>query len=575
MITNSKKREMKINKPLSWLIMCIVVLTMSNSCTDDFAKINTNPDAINEPDLGFMFANIANGFRERYSEYYFEHWQFISRYNQHYVMTNGYDATFNRFNYFTERLDVFYYTLRNTRDIRAKIDAMPEAEKAARQKMYYTTFIPEVYWGLRNTMFYGAIPFKDAMKATEGKYSAPYDTQQELLTQWLANLDAAIAALQTTSTVAQVNFGNGDFIFKNDWKKWAQTANALKYRIASILVNKDPVWAKKLVQEVESSTAGLYSTNAPGDQLLFMPGPTFMGETADGAQNFWAAENFMNFLKANNDPRIRIFFRPNTFTAQNIDNMLAAGSEMPAILDIENDPLYRYQGAPVSPDDQNKQAFWGYYGYGNTKLEVVSRASQRMWNPNYENGAGYMVEPIITSAEMYLLKAEFIKRGFISGNAEEWYNKGVRASIETYRLIADRGQFQDYTTFPDADINAYLLKPDVKLDGSAKDLEKIILQQYINLFRSPAVNWDFIRRTGFPATNSTMLKYTPMTYGGTKLPVPRRSTIVKPSIQFMLDDWENAMTQQGFTPNGTTPDVLESQRLWVDTANPNYGEGLK
>ncbi len=553
------------------ILLCFFVL---NSCTNDFAELNTDPDAITEPDLGYMFANIANGFQERYSEYYFEHWQFISRFSQQYVHNNGFDITFSKFNTSTDRPDQFYYILRNTYDMRATIDAMSETDKAARQKMYYTTYIPEVYWGLRNTVFYGSMAFSEAMKAKEGKYSAKYDTQEELLKAWHTNLNKAIAEMEKSDPVTQINFNTGDFIFKNDWVKWAQTANALKYRMASYLINKDETWAKQLIQEVEASSSGLYKSATPEDQLLFMPSTSFMGTANDMATEFWAAENFVNFLKANNDPRLKVFFRPNLFSPASIDSMKKYGSAMPVILDYQNDPLYQYQGAPVSPDKQNLPQYWGYYGYKNTKLDVVSRLNRRLWSASFESGTGYMVEPTITYAEVCLLKAEFIKRGYITGNAEEWYNKGVRASLETFLYIADKAKLQDYTAYSEADILAYLSKPDVKLDGTNTDMEKIILQQYINFFRSPCPNWDLIRRTGFPAENSTIMKYTPMTSGGSALPVPRRSTFLKPSIQFMLEDWENAMKEQGFTPNVVDPVTLHDQRLWIDTANPDYGKGL-
>ena len=563
---------MKVYNIITKILLCFIVLS---GCTKDFAEINKNPDAINDPDLGYMFSNIANGFQERYSEYYFEHWQFISRFSQQYVHTNGFDLTFNRFNTFTDRIDWFYTILRNTYDMREKIDAMNESDKAARQKMYYTTFIPEVYWGLRNTMFYGSLVYSEAMKAKEGKYSAPYDMQEDLLKAWLANLDKAIVELEKADPVIQLNFNKGDFIFKNDWKKWAQTANALKYRIASYLINKDEAWAKRIVQEVEASTSGLYASSAQGDQLLFMPASNFRGQANDMATEFWAAENFVNFLKANDDPRLKIFFRPNSFSTANIDSMIKYNSTLPAILDYQNDPLYRYQGAPVSPDDQNLPEYWGNYSYQTTRLYAVSRLNRRLWSASFEAGTGYMAEPIITTAEVYLLKAEFIKRGYITGNAEEWYNKGVRASLETFRFIADNANLQDYSAFPESDITAYLAKPDVKLDGTTKDLEKIIIQQYINLFRSPSVTWDLIRRSGFPAENSTILKYSPMTSAGVRLPVPRRSTFLKPSIQFMLEDWEKGMTAQGFTPNVVDAVTLHDQRLWIDSNNPDYGKGLQ
>ena len=54
--------------------------------------------------------------------------------------------------------------------------------------------------------------------------------------------------------------------------------------------------------------------------------------------------------------------------------------------------------------------------------------------------------------------------------------------------------------------------------------------------------------------------------------MPRRFGVRRPN-DLMVENYKKAMKAQGFTPEAFTPKVLTTQRLWNDSANPNYGEG--
>lgn len=110
-------------------------------------------------------------------------------------------------------------------------------------------------------------------------------------------------------------------------------------------------------------------------------------------------------------------------------------------------------------------------------------------------------EPIVLIGftEQQLIIAEGIVRGWVSGNAEDYYNDGVKASFKFYETYA-KG-LGSYVT--PAIATAYLAKPINNLAASATDeekIEKIIMQRYLRGFlQSPW--WPFFEhlRTGYPS----------------------------------------------------------------------------
>ena len=139
---------------------------------------------------------------------------------------------------------------------------------------------------------------------------------------------------------------------------------------------------------------------------------------------------------------------------------------------------------------------------------LISTVNKFFFSPKFNKpGGGEYKEVTLTAAETCLLIAEFIQKGYAgsvntNGTAEDWYKKGVAASIRTMNNIAIVAQSTTGLTGDgSAEIDAYLADPDVAFDGS-NDLERIYIQQYLNLFRNPNEAFVFSRRTGYPKIGS-------------------------------------------------------------------------
>ena len=117
-----------------------------------------------------------------------------------------------------------------------------------------------------------------------------------------------------------------------------------------------------------------------------------------------------------------------------------------------------------------------------------------------------MFVPLITYPEACFMYAEIAikKGGAVAGkDANAWFKEGIKASIEQVRAWAEQvyvpAQVRDesnlYNPITDAKINAYLARPEFQ----TATLEKIITQQWVNLFMQPEEMWATWKRTGLPA----------------------------------------------------------------------------
>jgi hypothetical protein len=112
-------------------------------------------------------------------------------------------------------------------------------------------------------------------------------------------------------------------------------------------------------------------------------------------------------------------------------------------------------------------------------------------------------------AEMCFNIAEAINRGWVTGNAEDWYKKGIQASISFYGIAegSNTGYYLpigktlgEWTT---ANFNfnfaTYYNQSKVVYEAGAAGLNKILLQKYLSFFQNSG--WESYynyRRTGVP-----------------------------------------------------------------------------
>lgn len=96
-------------------------------------------------------------------------------------------------------------------------------------------------------------------------------------------------------------------------------------------------------------------------------------------------------------------------------------------------------------------------------------------------------EIVMSTAEVYFLRAEAAVRGFGNDDAQDLFEKGIRASMKYWKVA-------------DGDIDTYLGNSDLAvLSGSdAEKLEKINVQRWIASYTDGFEGWSIVRKSGYP-----------------------------------------------------------------------------
>lgn len=541
------------------------VLLLCAGCTKDFGNINTNPSNVTTPDPKFLMTYAEDQLAVNGTEWVWESFEQLFRFTQHFT-SSPYEITNNA----NSRYSVFYaQLLPNLFEIRRQISL--KADSADYAKMGATTYILQVLQGIKVTDLNGSIPYTEAIKGRyEGVFNPVFDTQETLFATWLSQLNKAITTLSAANTPTTKSFGNSDVYYKSDWTKWIKLANTLKLRIAARLENQDKTKTTAIASEVMSNAIG--PIQSVDDNLSYV-NATY--DAAGGAINYrdikYGGIAIVDFMKKVSDPRIGVYFNPNSLVGSFKDTLTKYGKTLPSFINI-NDPLIQFQGGPIDwTINVPQKAYFGSNGFdagGINKYFLISTINRRFYAPRWDGStSGTFTELLASAGESCLLIAEFIKKGYITGDASAWYKKGIEASIKTMNVIAiTAGSTTPYSGNGAAEIAAYQNNPNIVLNGT-NDLERIYIQQHLNLIRQPNEAYVFARRTGYPKTGSAYYSREPF---GEK--IPRRFWINDPG-EVNRANWTAAYTAQGFTPNVLDVLTLSNERVWYDKSAPEFGKG--
>ncbi len=546
----------------------LICLGSISSCTKDFGSINTNPSLVTTPDVKFLFSYSEDQLATyKGTEWVWESMEQLLRYTQH-VTTDPYEVTSN----VNSRYGTYYQqVLPNLFEIRRQIGL--KEDKDAYQKMGAVTYVLQVCHGIKVTDMNGSIPYTEAIQGRyESKYNPVYDNQETLFTTWLTQLDDAIAVLSNNSLPEQQSYSTSDIFYKSDWTKWIKLANTLKLRIAARLENQDAARTKEIFKEVITDATGPIDNDDA--QLLYeSPDYTPQGDAVNYRSIRYGSTSIINFLKGSADPRLGIYFEDNDLVGSYKDTLNKYGVSLPSFIN-PTDPLIQFQGAPADWTTNPTVAAYisNALAAGSSKYFLISPINRKFFSPRQNNAVGDYIEAVVTNAESCLLVAEFIQKGYgdgadTKGSAEDWYKKGIASSISTMNRIATAANSTTaFTGNGTAIIDDYIEGPLVKFNG-VNDLERIYIQEYLNFYRNPNEAFVFVRRTGYPKKTSAY--YAREVFNE---PIARRWWLTDPG-EVNRDNWNAAMTEQGFTPNAQDMPTLSSQRIWYDKNAPDFGEG--
>lgn len=522
-----------------------VVLLTTGCKKESFVEANLSPSTIYEVNPQDQFLAAAAGSQDDF-EYYYDVYRALNLWLQY--STNA-GLTGNSLNFtnptasFNTRYSKVFYERVGTRlaDALHIIENMPEDEKAKYNYQKSIIKIFKAYYAFYVSDINGSIPYTDAFQARYGGTLTPkYDTQESLFATFDSEIKEAVTTLKTSQSVTQTLLGNNDPFFGSSADQvtsWVKAGNALRLKIAMRLMKRNPSTLATIANEVLGDATQMSGSD---DSWVLYTGPSYADGTGNyNPDNFYASKPIVDFMKAKADPRLRIFYRPNTLAGQFVGSFPSPDdSRLPA-----NQPLYATSGS-------------------------ISELQHRLFTPNFDegNGAGdgNAFFPFLTYAEYCFLRADLIARGIVSsGDAKVWYENGVKASIEFYNKRAVAAKVEDFVQVTPAETTTYLNASGVAYDP-AKALEQIACQAYLEFYRQPSEAWAWWKRTGFPNTTS-VVAWANLTSNGSAMKMPRRASInLLPETNLNYQNQQDAIQQMSQDADfGNGPNDFFG-RVWWD-----------
>lgn len=612
---------------------------LTTGCKDDFAELNQNPSAVTEGNIPYLFAKGILDFEPSNYTYWFYNANQMYKWTQ--LMVAGGGVTSEVFDGGTNPGMSSIGPLKVLNEIKFLRENMNQ-EDASKYEYYEAAMsVIVAYMGIFDTDFNGDIPHIEAAMALHGGTLTPkYDRVKDLYELWLSNLDKAIVSFTTAQD--QIFQANQDVVYNGDITKWAKLANSLKLKIAARLISQDKAKAIQIAQQVANASCG-YIDSADDDMIFNKCSDSSKGDNTYHwgnavLQSEGVSKSFADFMINNRDPRIRFVFRKNSWSSEIVKLFFNAGKEKQVPKYILNnidytvnsdgkyefkgwkapgEPWVRYYGLPTAWDAAVNTAEYGDWFNWDINCRYDDSHTYRpfsMFNEEMLRGRITYTIPVVpggpviqdkrempwygrymSTSEVNLYLAEFKLLGAnLPLSADEYYKKGVRASVEEYDRLANLNQipyygeyyakgssmeydpFEEVIDLKDGELDEMMSHKDYQLTGdNAKDLEKIYIQQTLNFMLSPIDVYVTGRRSGVPMIGSSVLpREDYATFGKPVTKIPRRMAFSAPNpTDLMFENTQKAYEQQGFTIG--FGDILNSERLWQDQGAPQWGEGPK
>lgn len=547
-------------KTLKYFALASVFALGLTSC-GDFGDLNTDPEHLNEGNVPYamLFSNAQHQalgsdwdmwrtgciYSAQWTQQLssIDWWDWYGRYEY----SDGYSASF---------WDTYSSDRGAMRDVTTCYDKWNGV--AGMEVDWNMARVMRIYAFAKMSDLYGDIPYSEAGRPA--LYSYPkYDSQEDIYKSMLAELDEAQANLTGTAVM-----GAQDLYFQGDAAKWKKFANSLMLRLAMRLVKVAPATAKNYAAKAYAN--GVITSNDDNVLLKHTDGLTtndsaepFAKINAHEDREFYLAKTFVDMLKNTNDPRLSLIgtVAPTQDGKQYTDCQKNT-TGLWATEDYGNMAFAAQEGMPVGGYNNNKESkyFVGQVDARFNDAEFLANYGAHFSSPNrYTYCDPQAPTFIITAAQTNLLLAEAAQRGYITGNAKDFYEAGVKAAFAQFSQFPHLSDGVRNTYLPEGVADTYLAENPF---DATKALQQINEQYYIATFGDPHevfTNW---RRSGFP-----VLTPAPMAAldgaCATDGSIPRRFRYPSSEAQVNKTNYDAAVARQG----GDT----FSTRVWWDKAN--------
>jgi len=445
-------------------VVLLVLVVLADSCTKNFDSLNTDPTKGSSIAPGQQLTGAAyyldGGRAVVYANFYVlqPFVQYMSgpwgmRAGSKYIRTTYPDAVWT----------TFY-----GQSIKQLVDLI-QRNKADSSLVNYIAAarILKVYIFSLLTDLYGDIPYSQAgLGYYQSIYTAKYDSQQSIYTDFFSELDGAVKQFDATKDAI-----DNDIVYNGNIGQWKKLANSLRLRLAMRLTKVDLATAET---QAKAAIAGGLMESADDNFKMIHEAYAYPDLRGNGyAQALQESQTylysagtttFVNYLKQNNDPRLPCYFV----------NQDANGKDITSLTKyIPIDPgLYWWDnwGDYIAADGTDiPQA---------NKFATINHSFMALQSSFLHMGY----------AEVQLLLAEAAYRGW-GGIAGQYYQNGISAAIDQLST------YPDMVAISASDKASYLAAHPL---DAGKEIQEINEQKWVALFPNGYEAYANYRRTGYP-----------------------------------------------------------------------------
>ena len=408
------------------------------SCSKEFEKINTNPNAPEQVDAQFLLSNILWNAANNNAVDAWNAGNFLAQLTakHNFNEIDRYDIRTN-----TELWNKTYLLLNDVKSLETLAENGNQTYKGI-------ALVMRAFLFATLTDLWGDVPYSEAIKGTsDNNFSPKYDTQEEIYT----GNEGILQTLRDAVTILDGSRNNlpikGDLIYNGNVDQWIRFANSLRVRYLLRVSNKINVATE--MQTIVSSNLLMQSNmdNSLVPYLATAPSQWFVHTIREGDYSGVRMSSMIDSVLTNlNDPRLQVWFKPTS---------ASVGMGMPVYKSIPN-------------------------GLGPASIGQYDLADVSTLGAIFRDQPAGVNAVLMLYSELQFALAEAAQRGLIGGSAQMYYENGIQASFDYYN-----------TTMP----SNYLVQSEVAWDGS---LSKIITQKWLASMLVGYEGWFNYRRTGFP-----------------------------------------------------------------------------
>ena len=353
---------------------------------DDFEELNQNP---NEPTVVSTSVLLTSAIRTSLDTANKASFLLSNNIAQLTARTVRREVDAYNWNAFPVVWEGFYESLTNIENV------ILQASQEGNEKQEGVAQILRVWIYSQLTNVYGDIPYSEAIKGGDLAFTPSYDKQDQIYTDLLKKLSNADSLLKGNGTI------EGDIIYGGDVANWTKFANSLSLRLL------------------------MYSS-----------------KKRDISQDFSSIVSKGNIFSSNEQQAVLDYpdIYPNQFYTLplkqgDFDDVNLSKTSLDVLLQYKDPRLSRY----ARPDNLNfeEPTFTGYSnGLG---AQTGSRLGLQYFDyPGHITastfGVPYADGILMTYAEVEFLIAEGILNGWIEGDVETHYKRGIVASHDYYQV---------------------------------------------------------------------------------------------------------------------------------------------